>query len=252
MQLVEVKAGIYAVDRPEHNSNLGMVRTPDGVVLIDTAQNEDEMLDVLRKAGLAPDDVCLLIVTHAHDEHIGGATLFDCKVVTHQITASRMEYLGKIRATQPLETFNDEYRFDFGGYHFHLTHYGGHKPGSIVVWLPEQKVLYTGDLVFARRYPWIEEGDIPAWIDALGSLGGYGADAILPGHGPICGLEEVKLLRKYLDDTWKRTREHLLAGMTLEETLADTAYLRPEGWGREELFESNIEVMYDLLYEEVG
>jgi cyclase len=188
LEIIEVKPCIFAIDRPGPTSNLGMVRTPDGVVFIDTASNEKEMQQVLENAGVSPDEVCLLIITHADGDHTGGAPLFDCKVITHPLTANRMENLGKIKASQPLETFADEIRFDIGGYHFHLTHFGGHKPDSIVAWLPEQKVLFPADLIFTGRFPWIEGGDIPVWIEALDKLPGYGAEVILPGHGTLCGV----------------------------------------------------------------
>ena len=252
MEIIEVKPCIFAIDRPGPTSNLGMIRTPDGVVLIDTTSNEKEMNAVLSKAGLAPENVCLLIITHGDGDHIGGASLFDCKVVAHQLTAARMELTNKIKANQPLETFEDELYLEFGGYHFHLTHFGGHKPDSIVVWLPEQKVLYPADLIFTGRYPWIQGGDIPVWIEALKKLPGYGADVILPGHGELCGKKEITLLRNYLADTWERTRQHVIDGDSLKDTLADGDYPRVEGWDREELFEKNIEAMYELLFEEFG
>ncbi|MEN8241842.1 MAG: MBL fold metallo-hydrolase [Chloroflexota bacterium] len=252
MQIIEVKPCIYAVDRPGPTSNLGMIRTPDGVIFIDATSNEKEMGLVLSKAGLTPDNVCLLIVTHADGDHIGGASLFDCKVVAHKMTAARMELTRKIKASQPLETFEDELYLEFGGYHFHLTHFGGHKPDLIVAWMPEQKVLFPADLVFTGRYPWIQGGDITAWIEGLKKLPGYGAEVILPGHGTLCGEAEIALLRDYLSDTWERTREHVLAGRSIKEALADRGYPQIEGWDREELRERNIEVIYELLYEEFG
>lgn len=252
MQLIEVKPCIFAVDRPGPISNLGLIRTPDGVILIDAASNEDEMFEVLREAELTPENVCLLIVSHADGDHIGGASLFDCKVVAHKFTAARMESQGKIKASQPLETFEDELYLEFGGYHFHLTHFGGHKPDSIVTWMPEQKVLFPADLIFTGRYPWIQGGDIAAWIEALDKLPGYKADVILPGHGTLCGEAEIRQLREYLSDTWARTREHVLAGRSVEEALEDGEYPRVEGWEKVELREKNIEVIYELLYEEFG
>jgi cyclase len=229
-----------------------MIRTPDGVVMIDTTSNEKEMGAVLSKAGITPDNVGLLIITHADGDHIGGASLFDCKVVAHQITAARMEKVRKIQASQPLETFADELYLEFGGYHFHLTHFGGHKPDSIVTWLPEQKVLFPADLIFTDRYPWIQGGDILTWIEALKKLPGYDAEVILPGHGTLCGEAEINLLRDYMEKTWERTYQHVLDGDSLEDTLADPDYLRVEDWEREELREKNIEVMYELLFEEFG
>ena len=90
MEIKEVSPGVFAVDRDGPTSNVGFVRTAEGIVLIDTASNEVEMKEVMKKAGFVASDVCLVLITHADGDHVGGNALFDCPILAHHLTLMRM------------------------------------------------------------------------------------------------------------------------------------------------------------------
>ncbi|TES93379.1 MAG: MBL fold metallo-hydrolase [Anaerolineales bacterium] len=249
MNIVKVRPGVIAVDRPGATSNVAFVRTGEGVVVIDTTSKPEEMKDVLNNAGIAASDAILVIITHADPDHIGGNKLFDCPILAHRLTRERMAKRPK--GEQPTETFESEQVVEIGGVRFELTHKGGHKVDASVVWLPEQRILFPGDLVFEGRYPYMLQSDVPTWMDALRWLPSFGAEVILPGHGTLCGDKEVALQLEYMEATWNCTADHVRQGHGLKKTLNDPDYPRYEGWLRENLFEKNIEVMYEQL-KEVG
>jgi cyclase len=245
MEIKEVGPGVFAVDRPGPTSNVGFIRTAEGVVLIDTTSNKVEMKEVMDHAGLVASDACMIIITHADPDHVGGNILFDCPILGHRTTLERMAK--RTKKAQPTETFEGRQTVEVGGVGMELIHKGGHKVDALVVWLPESKVLFAGDLIFEGRYPWMGESHIPTWMEALRWLPSLGATVIVPGHGALCGYEAVTRQLAYMEATWERTAEHIAQGHGLKKTLNDPDYARNEDWIREKLFKKNIELMYRQL-----
>lgn len=116
-----------------------------------------------------------------------------------------------------------------------------------MVWLPEAKVLFAGDLIFEGRYPYLSDADVPALIAALKRLPEFGAQAIVPGHGLLCGKAEIAALLDYLEVTWALTADHLAQGHSEDEAVADPSYPRYAERFAERLHEANIRVMYAQL-----
>jgi cyclase len=152
-----------------------------------------------------------------------------------------------LRITLPTEAFEDHRDVAFGGAQIEVIHYGGHTPGSSVVWLPEVGVLFAGDLLFVERYPFIGDADIPALIWALKRLRKLGAQTIVPGHGPFCGDAAIVDMLGYLQETWSRTVDHLAQGHSADEAAADPGYPRYAEGAAERYHETNIRVMYTQL-----
>ncbi len=75
-----------------------------------------------------------------------------------------------------------------------------HTPEDLVVFLPQDKTLFAGDIVFRGRIPFVGQADSRHWIDALGTLLAFGASAVVPGHGPMStsAREDMELTRDYL------------------------------------------------------
>jgi glyoxylase-like metal-dependent hydrolase (beta-lactamase superfamily II) len=69
-----------------------------------------------------------------------------------------------------------------------------------VVWLPQRRVLFAGDLVFRGRIPFVGQADSAHWIQALDTLLGFDAQLVVPGHGPVSGSvrADLELTRDYL------------------------------------------------------
>ena len=113
--------------------------------------------------------------------------------------------------------------------------------------LPESKVLFTGDLIFEGRYPFMQESHIPTWMEALKWMPSLGAEVIVPGHGTVCDDEAVAKQLAYMEATWERVAEHIAKGHGLKKTQNAPGFPRNEDWIREQLFKQNIGVMYKQL-----
>jgi cyclase len=112
-------------------------------------------------------------------------------------------------------------------------------------------VLFAGDLIFEGCYPYLGDADVQSLIAALKRLSGFGARAVVPGHGRLCGEPEIAALVDYLEATWARTADHLARGHGEDEAVADPGYPRyAEGWP--EMHGENIRVMVAQLSEGIA
>ncbi len=250
MNLVEMKPNVFAVDAPGTSANMFFFRTNEGVIWVDTGMGTHEVQPALDAAGLTADDVTLLINTHADIDHISGNKLFSCPIMAHELTRQRMIAAGIAEKELPTITFSGSHKkLEIGGISIDLYHKGGHKEDQLILWVQEQKVLFPSDLVFADSFPFMMNCDVPVWIAALKELAVFEAEAILPGHGPLCGYDKIEAQTEYMETMWHMIGKHVAQGHTLEETKADPDLPHPMDWERQNHFEVNIEVMYQQYKE---
>jgi cyclase len=244
-----IGTGVMAFIHPEGRSNCGMVRTNEGVILIDTTARLVDIQACLRLAAITPDEVCLVLITHSHSDHTSGIRLFDCPILAHKLVHQRIKKRGTERAKRrmPTDWFEDRRELEVGGRKVEMIHLGGHTPGSSVVWLAEERILFVGDLIFQGRYPFLATANVPKLVEALKWLPSLGARVIVPGHGVLCDYDEVEKQRNYIERTWERTAEHIEKGHNLREILADADYPRYSVLGYKRLHPWNIKVIYQQL-----
>ncbi len=279
MDMKEVGPGVTAFLRHAEGANVGLISTADGPVLVDTTSSPADMQELLDAASLPASEVCLVINTHFHTDHTWGNQLFDCPIVAHRLCREWMEAklvedwtveaieaslaqveiqdpdsarmtrqkLTDLRITLPTQVFDDEWELEVGGVRIDLVHVGGHTSGATVVHLPAAAVLFAGDLVFEGRYPYLADADLSALISELKRLPELGARVIVPGHGSLCGEQEVLALVEYLEAATACIADHLAHGHSLEQAMADPGYPRYVCPGVEGRREDNVRAVYTKL-----
>ena len=218
--------GLSALGSPANQnfvSNAGFVITRDGVVVIDALGSPAlarRLLTEIRKRTDKP--VTHVILTHYHADHIYGLQTLKAagaKIIAHQaareylnsdnarlrLEASRKELAPWVDDSTQLvpadEWLDGERELSIGGVRLRVKPVGpSHTPEDLVVYLPEEKVLFAGDLVFRNRIPFVGQADSRQWIKALDALLGFDATVILPGHGPVStdARKDMELTRDYL------------------------------------------------------
>jgi glyoxylase-like metal-dependent hydrolase (beta-lactamase superfamily II) len=189
-------------------SNAGFVVTPAGVVVIDALGSPALARELMAQIKhLTGKSVTHVILTHYHADHIYGLQEFKAagaKIIAHQaareylnsdtaqsrLIASRTDLAPWIDANTrlvPADEWIDGPRdLDIGGVKLLLRPVGpAHTPEDLVGFLPSEKVLFAGDIVFRGRIPYVGQADSRSWIAALNSVLAFDASVIVPGHGQV-------------------------------------------------------------------
>jgi glyoxylase-like metal-dependent hydrolase (beta-lactamase superfamily II) len=123
-----------------------------------------------------------------------------------------------VRPTPPNVVLSDRLTLYRGGREIRLAFFGrGHTGGDIVVHLPAERIVMTGDLVY-NSLPFMGDAFIPDWIETLEKLKALDFDVMLPGHGqPVRDRARIDQLQAYLRDLWAQTSELHRAGVPAAE-----------------------------------
>ena len=125
-----------------------------------------------------------------------------------------------VRLVPPTRTFSGELTLEVGGREVQLIEVGpAHTVGDLIVWVPDARIAIAADILFIGVTPIMWAGPVERWIAALERLLDLGAERFLPGHGPVCGAEEVNALLDY----WRQARS-----ATTRELAGLSPWLAPE------------------------
>ncbi|AMO22186.1 MBL fold metallo-hydrolase [Ramlibacter solisilvae] len=232
-------------------SNAGIVVTPAGVVVIDalgSPQLARELLDEI--ARITPQPVTHVVVTHYHADHIYGLQEFRKRGARILAQRGALEYIhsdtaaARLKASRvdlapwidertelvvPDQWIDERTELVVGGQRLILQPVGpAHTPEDTVVLLPSEGVLFSGDIVFRGRIPFVGQADSRQWIAALDLLLKMEPKVVVPGHGALSSTarEDLQLTRDYL----AFLRESMGAAAREMEPF-DEAYARTD-WSR--------------------
>jgi glyoxylase-like metal-dependent hydrolase (beta-lactamase superfamily II) len=117
--------------------------------------------------------------------------------------------------------------FDLGGLSAVVEPLSGHSGTDVIVRIPDQHIVFTGDLLYSSWYPVTFDANISLWRETLKTFAGYEKDTIfVPGHGGICGQEGIALAQAVFDDIAEQSYNLFAGGATPEEAIQ--RYVVPE------------------------
>lgn len=226
LRVEKLADGVYAaIATPEGKavSNSGFIVNDSEVVVVDSHASPEigrSLLAEIRKVTDKP--IRFLVLTHKHRDHVGGASAFGAGVEIVSQENSRTAMLADSAARIPTITFDHRLTIYRSNRTIELLHFGrGHTDGDAVVWLPEEKILFAGDLYFNGSAGFMGDGYLRDWMTALDELRSLPAQKVVPGHGPVSGPEGILRFENYLADFIRAVRVQVDSGKTLEQTLKD-------------------------------
>ncbi|HEY7916378.1 MAG TPA: MBL fold metallo-hydrolase [Acidimicrobiales bacterium] len=216
-RLHELVEGVHAWIQPDGTwwiNNAGAVIGTGETMVIDTCATEERTRRFLAAVGEAADGRPIRVAanTHDHGDHTHGNCLLpsNAVLVGHESTRRRMlrdptidaaprqwdpvPDWGKVSRRPPTIVTRSELTVYAGDRRVDLVHPGrvAHTQGDLVAWLPDERILFAGDLVFHGLTPLVFAGSVRGALESLDWLAGFGADWIVPGHGPIVGKAAVE------------------------------------------------------------
>lgn len=258
--LVEIADGVHAYIQPDGSwgwSNAGLAMGVGESTLIDTLFDlklTREMLDQMEPL-TRPNPISTLVNTHANGDHCFGNQLVAGPAVAVYASAAAAEEMDEsppsriaelvrdspagveadfarhafgpfdfddIDVPPPTHTFEGRAVLSVGGKTVELIEVGpAHTAGDVLAWLPEERVVFAGDILFVGGTPIMWAGPIANWIKACELIRDLGASVVVPGHGPLtdgAGADEVGEYLRFVHDGV--TRRHA-AGMNPREASRD-------------------------------
>jgi glyoxylase-like metal-dependent hydrolase (beta-lactamase superfamily II) len=262
-------------------SNAGLVAGAGGSLLVDTLFDlalTRAMLDRMRPVtDAAPIDT--VVNTHANGDHCyGNQLLRDRRIVASAASAREMDDvppamlhalkqldLGEdgnryvadafgpfrfddIEHTSPTETFSGALAVDAAGRSVELEEVGpAHTAGDVLAWVPEARVVFTGDILFIDSTPIIWSGPVENWLAACRRIRELAPAVVVPGHGPLTDLEGVQRVAGYL--AWLRDEAgaRFADGMDVVDAAWDLELGPYADWGAPERVVVNVDAVYAEL-----
>ncbi len=246
-----VNSGLTEIDgnilvETEHlGSNNSIICTRDGVVLVDSPHRPSDAIR-WRRTVESCGKVAYLINTDHHIDHTMGNYFLPGEIVSHEVTRDRLlngaptrkyiddllevidpagkMYMADYAVRVPTITYSNSLALHLGGLDFVLTHLRGHTMNSTLVHLPQQGIVFSGDLVCEAGLPAFIDADTFGWIEAVKRIEAMDVRYIVPGHGKVCGIAEARAFRRQMEGLVDEVERRVDRGETRARVATDVRY----------------------------
>lgn len=281
--LHQLVKGTYAYLQPDGSwgwSNAGLISDGDESMLIDTLYDLEltrEMLDTMSQNVEAARHINTLVLTHSNGDHVFGNELVKgAEIVSSKACAEEMSEMppqmmaGLIKAapgmgepgkyfsrcfsafnfngitlTLPTRTFKGRLDLSVGNKEVNLIEVGPcHTKGDIMVFVPNDKTVFAGDILFIGGTPIMWIGPVKNWIRACDLMLDIEADFFVPGHGPVTDKKGVDSIKTYWTYIEAEARKRFNAGMSMEEAMSDIDLGQYAAWGEKERIVINVAALF--------
>lgn len=246
----EIAPNIF-IETEFHGANVAFIVTGEGVILIDTPMLPDDARLWLSEIKKRTDEKILYIInTDHHRAHVIGNQYFPtATVIAHEHAWKEMKSYGDSFRTRLINMYRDripeaveEWKQHLqiikpeitfvgrtilfkGDKEIHLIPVGGHTPATSLAYFPNEKLLFTGDLVITDRPPFLSQGNTKQWLEALTYVRKLRYDILIPGHGEPTGKEATETMSDYLRMVRRKVRSAFRSGLPKADTARSLSHL---------------------------
>jgi cyclase len=254
-----LNGGVYWIEGGV-GSNSGVVIGKDGVIVIDAKQTPESGKAVMAEiAKLTPKPVTHIILTHSNFDHTDGLPGFPkgLTIIAQDNCKKQMEHPRSspshvdLAGYMPTKTVGKKESMTIDGVRFVLLHWApAHTSGDLIIYLPDQKVAFTGDITVMRLpYPLIhleDDGSSAGWVESMKGIVALDVDTYVPGHG---NTQTKPVLEQRLMNTAARRdkiKQLVAQGKSLDDVKKELGEATPPA-GANPNFASFTEVVYKEL-----
>ena len=248
IKATKVSGNVYMLEGS--GGNIGVSVGADGILIVDDqfAPLADKIRASLKTLGEGK--LRYILNTHWHGDHTGGNVAFgpEAPIIAHDNVRKRLASEQRIELFKqnypavpkeglPVITFNDSLSVHFNGEEIRAIHYpNGHTDGDSVIFFTTSNVVHLGDNFFAGRFPFVD-------VDNGGNVVGLGKNIgeiiakipagakLIPGHGPLSTIDDLKLYHRMLLETTDVVRKKLAAGKPLDQIKSEGLPDEWKSWG---------------------
>jgi cyclase len=229
LKVTKIKDNVYWAQGGV-GSNDGIIVGTTGVIVVDTKTTADSEKEVIAEiAKITPKTVNTAIITHSDGDHANGLAAFpagltiiaqeNCK---KELAASAGSRNPAPQDRLPTKTYTKTDKLTIDGIHFRLYHWANaHTSGDTVVYLPDQKVVFGGDLLVTNRpdtnIHLEKNGSAAGWIENAKGMLGLDADTYLTGHGNMMTKADVQKKLDLIQDKYNKIKAMVAQGKSLDE-----------------------------------
>ena len=250
--------------------NIGVFISDEGLVLVDDQWEiiEDLILETIKS--ISKKEVSFIINTHFHHDHVDGNKAFGKKgipIISHENVRKRLKRKTTLYPNPknnfimvqdkhpdyalPSTVYNSTMKIYVNDEEIQLSNFGpGHTDGDTIVYFKNNNVIHAGDSFVTYGYPFVDlndGGSFKGFINILSQIIALSNDQtkIIPGHGPVCDINDVIALKKILQEHYEITEKGIAGGWSVKQIMDEIkSELNGEGNITKEDFIKNI--IYDL------
>lgn len=273
--LRQIAEGVF-IELGYEGANVGCVLTDEGAIVIDTPIIPEEAKHWAQTVAQITDTVLYIFNTDHHRAHILGNQYFDAPIISHEAAWREManykdtfiertknlfkkrpdiqKQFDRVKIIKPELCFTGRMIMKRGGRELIFVHFGGHTPATSGLYLPDERILFTGDLVVVDEHPALGQCDSEDWLAKLRWLRRQKYAQIVPGHGPLCNVEASEPVSEYIRAMRSKVRSQYKSGRTKAEAavvisqMLDFFPYRP---GEKSIIEKRIRAGVSRVYDEM-
>ena len=248
MKATKVAGNVWMLEGA--GGNIGVSVGDDGLLIVD--DQFAPLADKIRAAlkGIADKKLHFILNTHWHGDHTGGNVAFgpEATIIAHDNVRKRLATEQKStvfnsttppspKEALPVITFDQTLTVHFNGEDIRAIHYPkGHTDGDSVIFFSASNVVHLGDDFFAGRFPFVDlesGGSVEGLIKNIGEIIAKIPEGakLIPGHGPISTLDDLKSYHRMLQQTTEIVRGKISAGKTLDQIKSEGLPAEWTPWG---------------------
>jgi glyoxylase-like metal-dependent hydrolase (beta-lactamase superfamily II) len=229
LKVTQIKDNVYWIQGGV-GSNDGVIVGKTSVILVDTKSTVDSEKGVIDEiAKITPKPVTTAIITHSDGDHVNGLAAFPAglTIIAQENCKKEMEESATSRnpAPQdrlPTKTYDKTEKLTIDGVKIVLYHWApGHTSGDTVVYLPDEKIVFGGDLLVTNRpdtgIHLEKHGSAAGWIENAKGMLALNADTYLTGHGNMMTKDDVQKKLDLIQDKYNKIQAMVKQGKSLDE-----------------------------------